>query len=169
VPALLEDFEGLEQALMAEIADMEALEPRTLAEAKRRPDWPLWEKAIEEELSTLKAAGTWRMEEAPPGANIIGSKWVFKAKKDMAGNIACYKVWLVTQGFSQISSIDYNDTYALVARLASSRWRIASGSSSTRSTSRARTSTASSMTMRCCTCSTRLATSPPMPPRASST
>jgi hypothetical protein len=169
VPALLEDFEGLEQALTAEIADMEALEPRTLAEAKRRPDWPLWEKAIEEELSTLKAAGTWRMEEAPPGANIIGSKWVFKAKKDMAGNIARYKAWLVTQGFSQISGVDYNDTYAPVARLASSCWRIASGSSSTRLTSRARTSMASSTTMRCCTCSTRLATSPPMPPRASST
>jgi hypothetical protein len=125
VPALLEDFEGLEQALAAEIADMEALEPRTLAEAKRRPDWPLWEKAIEEELSTLKAAGTWRMEEAPPGANIIGSKWVFKAKKDAAGNIARYKARLVAQGFSQIGGVDYDNTYAPVARLASSRAIIA--------------------------------------------
>jgi hypothetical protein len=46
-----------------------------------------WERSIEE-LATLKAASTWRLEEAPPGANIIGSKWVFKAKKDAAGNIA---------------------------------------------------------------------------------
>ena len=125
VPALLEAFEGLEQALAAEIADAEALEPRTLAEAKRRPDWPLWEKAIEEELATLKAAGTWRLEEAPPGANIIGSKWVFKAKKDAAGNIARYKARLVAQGFSQIGGVDYDDTYAPVARLASSRAIIA--------------------------------------------
>jgi hypothetical protein len=51
VPALLEDFEGLEQVLVAKIADVEALELHTLAEAKCRPDWPLWEKAIEEELS----------------------------------------------------------------------------------------------------------------------
>ena len=120
-PMLREAFEGLEYMLAAETADAEALEPRTLAEAKQRPDWPLWEKAIEEELATLKAAGTWRLEEAPPGANIIGSKWVFKAKKDAAGNIVRYKARLVAQGFSQIGGVDYDDTYAQVARLASSR------------------------------------------------
>jgi Reverse transcriptase (RNA-dependent DNA polymerase) len=120
VPALLEDFNRLEHVLAAEVADAEAMEPHTLAEAKCRPDWPLWEKAIEEELATLKAAGTWRLEEALPGANIIGSKWVFKVKKDVAGNIVRYKARLVAQGFSQISSINYDDTYAPVARLASS-------------------------------------------------
>jgi hypothetical protein len=118
---LLEDFQGLEHAFAAETADAEAIEPRTLAEAKHRPDWPLWEKAIEEELATLKKAGTWKLEKAPPGANIIGSKWVFKAKKDAAGNIACYKARLVAQGFSQIGGVDYDDTYAPVAKLASSR------------------------------------------------
>jgi hypothetical protein len=117
---LLKDFDGLEYALVAETADAEALEPRSLAEAKRRPEWPLWEKAIEEELATLKAAGTWRLEDTPPGANIIGSKWVFKAKKDAAGNIARYKARLVTQKFSQIGGVDYDDTYAPVAKLASS-------------------------------------------------
>jgi hypothetical protein len=118
--AVLEDSEWLEYVLVAEIAAAEALELSTLTEAKHRPDWSLWEKAIEEELATLKAAGTWRLEEAPPGANIIGSKWVFKAKKDAAGNIALYKARLVAQGFSQIGGIDYDDTYAPVAKLASS-------------------------------------------------
>jgi hypothetical protein len=88
----LDDAAGIELAFAAETSDAEALEPRTLAEAKRRPDWHLWEKAIQEELATLKTAGTWRLEEAPPGANIIGSKWAFKAKKDAVGNIARYKV-----------------------------------------------------------------------------
>jgi hypothetical protein len=122
---LLEDFKGFEEALLAETSDAEALEPRTLAEAKRRPDWPLWEKAIQEELETLKKAGTWRLETPPSEANIIGSKWVFKAKKDAAGNIACYKVRLVAQGFSQIGGVDYDDTYAPVAKMASSRAIIA--------------------------------------------
>jgi hypothetical protein len=121
VPALLEDFEGIEHMLMTEVADAEALEPHMLSEAKDRPDWSLWEKAIKEELAILKAASTWKLEEAPPGANIIGSKWVFKAKKDAARNITHYKVWLVVQGFRQISGVNYNDTYAPVARLASSR------------------------------------------------
>jgi hypothetical protein len=69
---LLKDFDGLGYALIAEKADAETLEPCSLAEAKHRPDWPLWEKDIEEELATLKSAGTWRLEKAPPGANIIG-------------------------------------------------------------------------------------------------
>jgi hypothetical protein len=97
VPALLEDFNRLEHVLTAKVADAEAMELHMLAESKHRPDWPLWEKAIEEELATLKAASTWRLEEALPRANIIGSKWVFKAKKDTARNIVHYKVQLVIQ------------------------------------------------------------------------
>ena len=124
-PTLLEDFEGLEHTFLAETADSEALEPCTLTEAKRRPNWLQWEKAIEEELATLEAAGTWVLEEPPPGANVIGSKWVFKAKKDAAGLIAQFKARLVAQGFSQIGGVDYDDTYAPVARLASSRAIIA--------------------------------------------
>jgi hypothetical protein len=100
VPALLEDFNRLEHALIAKVTDAEAMELHMLAESKHRPDWPLWEKAIKEELATLKAASTWRLEEAPPRANIIGSKWVFKAKKDAARNIVHYKAQLVIQGFS---------------------------------------------------------------------
>ena len=120
---LLEDFLGFEEALLAETSDTEAVEPRMLAEAKCWPDWPLWEKAIEEELATLKKAGTWKLEKAPPEVNVIGSKWVFKDKKDAAGNVAHYKAQLVAQGFSQISSVDYDNTYAPVAKMASS-WAI---------------------------------------------
>ena len=94
-PMLHEAFEGLKYMLVAKTTDAKALEPCMLTEAKQRLDWPLWEKAIEEELATLKAARTWRLEEAPPGVNIISPKWVFKAKKDAAGNIVHYKVRLV--------------------------------------------------------------------------
>lgn len=117
-PKLLEDFEGIEHALAAKTADSEALEPCSLAEAKHRPDWTQWERAINEELTTLKAAGTWRLEQVPPTMNVIGSKWVFKAKKDTTGNIACYKAHLVAQGFSQIGGVNYDNTYAPVAKLA---------------------------------------------------
>ncbi|CAA7262723.1 unnamed protein product [Cyclocybe aegerita] len=110
-----------EYAMAAEISEKEALEPRSLAEARTRPDWPLWEKAILEELAVLKAAGTWELVDAPPGANIVGSKWVFRAKKDAAGNVVRYKARLVAQGFSQVPGIDYFDTFAPVACLASIR------------------------------------------------
>ena len=110
-----------EYAFAAETSNAEALEPRSLAEAKKRPDWPLWEKAIEEELATLKDAGTWEVVDAPKGVNIVGSKWVFRAKKDAAGNVVRYKAHLVAQGFSQVPGVDYFDTFAPVARLASIR------------------------------------------------
>ena len=110
-----------EYAFAAETSNAEALEPRSLAEAKKRPDWPLWEKAIEEELATLKDAGTWEVVDVPKGVNIVGSKWVFRAKKDVAGNVVRYKARLVAQGFSQVPGVDYFDTFAPVARLASIR------------------------------------------------
>ena len=110
-----------EYAFAAETNNAEALEPRSLKEAQSRPDWPLWEKAIEEELATLKAAGTWEVVDAPEGVNIVGSKWVFRAKKDAAGNVVRYKARLVAQGFSQVPGVDYFDTFAPVARLASIR------------------------------------------------
>jgi hypothetical protein len=108
-----------EYAMAAEISDAEALEPRSLAEAKCRPDWPLWEKAIYEELATLKEMGTYELVEPPADANIVGSKWVFRAKKDTDGTIVHYKGRLVAQGFSQVPGVDYFDTFAPVAKLAS--------------------------------------------------
>jgi hypothetical protein len=110
-----------EIAMVSEMSDAEALEPSTLTEAKRRPDWLSWEKAILEELETLKNAGTWELVDPPSNANIVGSKWVFRAKKDAAGNIARHKARLVAQGFSQVPGVDYFDTYAPVAKLASTR------------------------------------------------
>ncbi len=51
----------------------------------------------------------------------MGSKWVFRIKKDAEGGIVKFKARLVAQGFSQVPGIDYFDTYAPVARLASIR------------------------------------------------
>ncbi|TFY50793.1 hypothetical protein EVG20_g11324 [Dentipellis fragilis] len=93
-------------ALVMETSDAEALEPRTLAEARR---------------GRTGRAGTWVMENAPSGANVVGSKWVFKAKKDAAGNVVRHKARLVAQGFSQVPGVDYFDTYAPVAKLPSMR------------------------------------------------
>jgi hypothetical protein len=82
VPAPLEGY-----VFTAGTSESEALEPRSLTEAKGQPDWLLWEKAIEEELATLRVAGTWELEKAPEGANMVGSKWVFRAKRDATGKV----------------------------------------------------------------------------------
>jgi hypothetical protein len=91
-----------EYAMAAEISEAEVLELRSLREAKQHPDWPLWEKVIQEELKVLHNAGTWELTDAPIGGNMVGSKWVFQAKKDAAGNVIQYKARLVAQGFSTL-------------------------------------------------------------------
>jgi hypothetical protein len=52
---------GITNAMVAEMSDVEGLEPCSLAEAKQSPDWLFWEKAIVEELKTLEEAGTWEL------------------------------------------------------------------------------------------------------------
>ena len=73
----------------------------------------------------LSNAGTWKLVDMPAGANIVGSKWVFRAKKNAAENVVCYKARLVTQGFSQVPGVDYFDMFAPVAKLASIRAALA--------------------------------------------
>ncbi|THH06845.1 hypothetical protein EW145_g3796 [Phellinidium pouzarii] len=99
--------------LLAAMGDAEGVEPHTLAEAKHLPEWQMWEAAVKEELKVLEDAGTWTVCDAPLGANIVGSKWVFKIKKNAAGKPIRYKAHLVAQGFSQVPGVDYFDTYAL--------------------------------------------------------
>ena len=115
---MLADFEE-EYAMAAEISKVKALEPRLLAEAKHCLDWPLWEKAIHKELALLQETGTWEPTDPPAGANIVGSKWVYCTNKDTTGNVIYYKACLIAQGFSQVPGVDYFDTFAPVAKLAS--------------------------------------------------
>ena len=108
-----------ELAMLIEVTEAEALKPSSLTEAKCCLDWPDQEQALAEKLTTVHEAGTWEIIEPPSGVNIIGSKWVFRDKKDTDGNIACKKARLITQGFSQILGINYFNTYALVVCLSS--------------------------------------------------
>ena len=85
-----EEKEEEDVALVVDAGDIEPLEPKSLAEAKRRPEWPEWEKAIREELKTLKDAGTWELTDLPIGANVVGSKWVFRIKCDASGRVVRY-------------------------------------------------------------------------------
>jgi len=104
---------------MAAVMDAaEDLNP-TYEEAKRRSDWPKWEEAIRAELHSLEANKTWTTVERPKDANVVSLKWVLRIKKNAAGEIEKYKARLVACGFTQIHGVDYYETYAPVARLAS--------------------------------------------------
>ena len=114
----------IEHAMATAVGGMEGLEP-TYEEAQKRPDWPKWKEAIKKELDGLEKMGTWRLVKRPPNTNVVDTKWVFRIKKNSAGEIDKYKARLVARGFTQIYGVDYYETYAPVARLASFRLMLA--------------------------------------------
>ena len=57
--------------------------------------------AVDEEMNSLSANEVWDLVELPKDRKIVGSKWVFKTKRNAHGEIERYKAQLVAQGFSQ--------------------------------------------------------------------
>ena len=88
-------------------------DPTTVAEARSRSDWPMWEEAMRSELESLKSRKVFSpVETTPKRVNPVGCKWVFVGKRDQFGNVSRYKARLVTQGFTQRPGIDYQETYS---------------------------------------------------------
>jgi hypothetical protein len=59
----------------------------------------------------------WELVEPPPNCKPIGTKWVWKNKEGENGEVVRNKLRLVAQGYSQKEGIDYEETFAPVARL----------------------------------------------------
>ena len=74
---------------------------------------------MKEELDALHKTGTWDMVDLPSGKSAIGCKWVYKIKTRSDDTVDRYKARLVARGFTQEYGIDYEDTFAPVARLSS--------------------------------------------------
>ena len=95
------------------------MKPQTIKEVYKRPDKLQWEEAMKEEMEKLIRRGPWRIIPKPEGVNIVGSKWVFQLKKDANGNFTSHWARLVTQGFTQVHGIDFDDTFAPIVRMVS--------------------------------------------------
>ena len=76
---------------------------------------------MSEELQALEKAQTWELVTLPPGKTTVGCKWVYKIKTKSDGSIDRYKACLVANGFNQEYGIDYEETFAPIARLTSVR------------------------------------------------
>ncbi|GJU45732.1 retrovirus-related pol polyprotein from transposon TNT 1-94 [Tanacetum coccineum] len=94
------------------------IEPKNVNEALGDKSWIV---AMQEELNQFIANDVWELVPQPRNMTIIGTKWVFRNKLDENGIVSQNKARLVAQGYNQQEGIDYDETYAPVARLESIR------------------------------------------------
>jgi hypothetical protein len=72
---------------------------------------------MHEELENFERNQVWELVDPPPGCKPIRTKWVWKNKEGEKGEVVRNKSRLVAQGFSQEEGIDYEETFAPIARL----------------------------------------------------
>jgi Reverse transcriptase (RNA-dependent DNA polymerase)/Integrase core domain len=93
--------------------------PQSLSEILRRRDKDLWLESMYRELRALLRNKTWeyvRRSDVPPGHKILTGRWVWVYKRD-----GTRKSRWVVRGFEQVEGIDYQETFAAVARAESYR------------------------------------------------
>ncbi|GJX77364.1 putative ribonuclease H-like domain-containing protein [Tanacetum coccineum] len=90
------------------------IEPTSIAKALSDSSWV---EAMQEELLQFKLQQVWILVDLPIGKRAIGTKWVFRNKKDERGIVIRNKARLVAQGHRQEEGIDYEEVFAPVARI----------------------------------------------------
>ncbi|GJT58690.1 hypothetical protein Tco_1002223 [Tanacetum coccineum] len=90
------------------------IEPTSIAKALSDSSWM---EAMQEELLQFKLQQVWILVDLPIGKRAIGTKWVFRNKKDERGIVIRNKAMLVVQGHRQKEGIDYEEVFAPVARI----------------------------------------------------
>ncbi|GJW07518.1 putative ribonuclease H-like domain-containing protein [Tanacetum coccineum] len=89
-------------------------EPKKVIQALKDPSWI---EAMQDELLQFKLQKVWTLVDLPNGKRAIGTKWVYKNKKDERGIVIKNKASLVAQGYTQEEGIDYDEVFAPVARI----------------------------------------------------
>jgi hypothetical protein len=92
--------------------------PRSFMEARRHA---AWHAAMQSKMDAVEKNRTWELADLPRGHSAITLKCVFKLKRDEVGAIVKRKARLVARGFIQWEGIDFDDTFAPMARMKSVR------------------------------------------------
>lgn len=74
---------------------------------------------MSEELTALQQNAIWDLVPLPSGKVAIGCRWVYKVQTRSDGSVERYKARLVARAYSWESGIDYEETFAPVAKMTS--------------------------------------------------
>ena len=72
---------------------------------------------MDEEYHSLMVNDTWDLVPLPKGRTLVRCKWVYRTKYASDGSVERLKPRLVPKGFSQVEGIDYNETFAPIAKM----------------------------------------------------
>ena len=97
-------------------------EPVSMKDALMQKEWI---GAMSSVMVSLHENDVWDLVELPKGQKIVGSKWVFKLKRNEDGSVQRCKARLVAQGYSQEKGLNYDETFSPVVRSESIRSVIA--------------------------------------------
>nr|GEW31067.1 retrotransposon protein, putative, unclassified [Tanacetum cinerariifolium] len=104
-----------EQALFCYYnAFLTSVEPKMYKEALTQS---CWTEAMQEELNEFKRLEVWELVPRPDQVMVITLKWIYKVKLDELGGILKNKSRLVARGYRQEEGIDFEKSFAPVARL----------------------------------------------------
>nr|GEY09229.1 putative reverse transcriptase, RNA-dependent DNA polymerase [Tanacetum cinerariifolium] len=106
------DMPALEDIIYSDDEDVD--EPKRVHQVLKDPSWI---EAIQEELLQFKMQKVWVLVDLPYEKRAIGTKWVYRNKKDERGIVISNKARLVAQGHMQEEGIDYEEVFAPVARI----------------------------------------------------
>ncbi|GJR79733.1 putative ribonuclease H-like domain-containing protein [Tanacetum coccineum] len=108
---------------------LENVKPKNFKEAVQ---YPSWIDAMQEEIHEFKRLAVWELVPASLHSLVIGLKWVYKIKLDEYGDVLKNKARLVAKGYRQEARINFEESFALVARLEAIRLFIANAASQDR-------------------------------------
>ena len=94
--------------------------PQSYKEAIESNESKHWQKAMEEEMASLKENDTYTLTPLPSGKQAVGGRWVYTIK-ECANGSKSYKARFVAKGYSQKEGLDYHETFAPTAQLTSVR------------------------------------------------
>nr|GFA74644.1 putative retrotransposon Ty1-copia subclass protein [Tanacetum cinerariifolium] len=87
-------------------------EPANYKVALLDPESNKWLNYMNVKMQSMKDNEVWDLVDLPPNGKTVGSKWLFKKKTDMDGDVHTYKARLMPKGYTQTLGIDYEETFS---------------------------------------------------------
>ncbi|GJW80534.1 putative ribonuclease H-like domain-containing protein [Tanacetum coccineum] len=114
VKQIIRDIHSTPQTRRMTKSVIDHVEPKKVIQALTNPSWI---EAMQDEFLQFKLQQVWTLVDLPYDKRAIGTKWIYRNKKDERGIVVRNKARLVAQGYTQEEGIDYDEVFAPGTRI----------------------------------------------------